>query len=321
MSRAPRATTDQRALDRFQPSDLPPPPRRGRVLRLAARLVLWTLIALGALRGLGPLPNVPGQDGKAVTTIPAQPEPGAGRGGSTDAGITSDQAATATATAFLREYLTIDEDRDAWSGRLERYLASGVDPGTSISVPAGTSQYVDYVQPVSTASARGAVEVTVLAHLLESRSGAYREGGTLAFIVPLTREPRGLAVSGLPRPTSLPMAAGLTVRRAGLAPERARAVTAVARRAVNALLRRDRADLVALGGGTSPQLRPLPDGWRTSGITTVQAAGPPEEPTAQVLVLASPATTGIRYVIPIVVSLRSGPDGILVERVDAGGVP
>src|SRR6266545_6157989 len=111
MSRVPRGTADHRALDRFQPSDLPPPPQRGRILRLVIRLVLWTLIALGALRGLGPLPNAPGQDEAAVTTIPAQPEPGVGHDGPTDTGIASDQAATATATAFLREYLTVDEDR------------------------------------------------------------------------------------------------------------------------------------------------------------------------------------------------------------------
>jgi hypothetical protein len=286
-------------------------------LRLAARLVLWTLIALSALRGFGPLPDAPGQDGVG-SPVPARPATAHDRAG--DANPARDQAATATATAFLREYLTIDADHDAWTQRLKRYLVKGLDPGTSVLVPEGTSQYVDYVQPVSTDSARGAVEVTVLAHLLESRSGAYRDGGMLAFVVPLARGGRRLAVSGLPRPASLPIASGLAVRRAALSAETARAVAAVARRAVVALLRQDRADLTALGGGTSPQARPLPEGWRTAGITTVQAVGPPEEPSAQVLVRASPPTSGARYVIPIVVSLRSGPDGIFVRRVDAGGM-
>src|SRR6266536_2678329 len=177
MSRVPRGTADHRALDRFQPSDLPPPPQRGRILRLVARLVLWTLIALGALRGLGPLPDRPGDDRAATTTAPARPD--SGHDGAVDLGLVSDQAATATATAFLREYLTIDRDHDAWVGRLKRYLTRGLDLGTSVSVSAGTSQYVDYVQPVGTRSVRGAVEVTVLAHLLESRAGAYREGGVV----------------------------------------------------------------------------------------------------------------------------------------------
>ncbi len=283
------------------------------------RLVLWTLIALGALRGLGPLPDTPGADVPATTTAPAHP--GSGHDGSIDPGIRNDQAATATATAFLREYLTINGDHGAWAKRVERYLTRGLDLGTSVSVPAGTSQYVDYVQPVGTHSAREIVEVTVLAHLLESRSGAYREGGILAFVVPLTRGSRGLAVSGLPRPAPLPIAAGLTVRRVVLSPQTARDVAAVARRAVAALLNHDRADLVALGGGTAPGTRSLPDGWRAAEITTISAAGPPAEPTAQVLVLASHATTGARYVIPVLVSLQSGPDGIFVRRVDAGGGP
>jgi hypothetical protein len=319
MSRVPRGTADHRVLDRFQPSDLPPPPRRGRILRLVARLALWTLIALGALRGFGPLPDRPGDDRSATTTAPVGPD--SGHDGSTDPGPSSDEAATGTATAFLREYLTIDRDHSAWEERLKRYLARGLDLGTSVSVPAGTSQYVDYVQPVGTDSARGAVEVTVLAHLLESRAGAYREGGMLAFVVPLTRGSRGLAVSGLPRPAPLPIAPGLTVRQATLAPEAARGVAAVARRAVVALLSRNHADLVTLGGGTPPEARPLPEGWRAFGVTAVQAAGPPEEPTAQVLVRATPPTTATRYVIPVVVSLHSGPDGIFVRLVDAGGIP
>src|SRR6266511_2902155 len=241
MSRVPRGTADHRALDRFPPSDLPPPPQRGRILRLVARLVLWTLIALGALRGLGPLPDRPGDDRAATTTAPARPD--SGHDGAVDLGLVSDQAATATATAFLREYLTIDRDHDAWVGRLKRYLTRGLDLGTSVSVSAGSSQYVDYVQRVGTRSVRGAVEVTVLA------------------------------------------------------------------------------DLLALGGGARPEARPLPDGWRASEVTTVQAAGPPEEPTAQVLVRVAPPTTATRYVIPVVVSLRSGPDGIFVRLVDAGGRP
>jgi Conjugative transposon protein TcpC len=227
----------------------------------------------------------------------------------------------ATASAFLRDYLTIDGDQGAWAQRLERYLAKGLDLGRSVSVPAGISQYVDYVQPVATRSTSGGAEVTVLAHLLESHSGTYRDGGMLAFVVPLARGRRGLAVSALPRPASLPMAGGLAVRRALLAPETAHDVTALARHAVAALFNGDRADLAALGGGTSPQARSLPDGWRAVGITTIQAAGPPEEPTAQVLVRVRPPTSVAEYVVAVLVWLRSGPDGLLVRRVDAGGMP
>jgi hypothetical protein len=319
MSRVPRATADHLALDRFQSSDLPPPPRRGRALRLIARLVLWTLIALGALRGFGPLPGGTGED--TATTTTAQPAQESRDGGSIDPQHSTDQAAMATASAFLRDYLTINDDRGAWAGRLKRYLASGLDLGTSVSVPAGTSQYVDYVQPVNDRSVARGREVTVLAHLLESSAGTYRDGGLLAFVIPLFRGSRGLAVSGLPRPAPLPIASGLRVRRAVLSPAAARDVAAVARDAVTAMLNRDRSDLAALGGGTPPEARPLPDGWRASAIATIQAVGPPEEPTAQVLVRAKPPTTEATYLIPVVVSLRSGPDGLLVTRVDAGGLP
>ena len=290
-----------------------------------ARLVLWSLIALGALRGFGPLPDGPADNRAATTTTPGDPD--SRQGGSADPALTSGEAAMAAATAFLRDYLTVGDDHGAWTERLERYLAKGLDLGTSVSVPAGASQYVDYVQPVAThaaataADGAGGVEVTVLAHLLESRSGAYQEGGMLAFVVPLTRGSHGLAVSGLPRPASLPIASDLAVRRAVLPPEAARDVEAVARRAVAALLNRDRADLAALGGGTPPAVRPLPAGWRAVGITTVQASGPPEEPTGQVLVRARPPTGGAEYVVPVVVSLRSQPDGLFVSRVDAGGTP
>lgn len=323
MSRVPpRATADHYALDRFQSFDPPPPPRGGRFLRLVARLVLWSLIALGALRGFGPLPDGHVDNQAATTTAPGDPD--SPHAGSADPALTGDEAAMATATAFLRDYLTIGGDHGAWTERLERYLAKGLDLGASVSVPAGTSQYVDYVQPVAihaTAEDVGGVEVTALAHLLESRSGAYQDGGMLAFIVPLTRGSHGLAVSGLPRPASLPIASDLSVRRAVLPPEMARDVAAVARHAVAALLNRDRADLAALGGGTPPAARPLPDGWRAVGITTVQASGPPDEPAAQVLLRARPPASGAEYVIPVVVSLRSQPDGLFVRRVDAGGTP
>src|SRR5919198_1934048 len=258
MSRAPRESADRRALDRFQPSDPPPSPQRGRRLRLVARLALWALIALGALRGFGPLPDVPDRGGVTATTAGSREVghdgPGEAPGG--------DLAATAAATAFLREYLTADEDHDAWTARLERDLAKGLELGATVSVPAGTSQYADYVQPVGARSVGGIVEVTVLAHLLESRSGAYRDGGMLAFLVPLARGSRGLAVSGLPRPAPVPITAGVTVRLPALSSEAARDVGVVARRAVDALLSRNHADLTALGGGKAPEVRELPDGWR-----------------------------------------------------------
>jgi len=306
-------------MDRFQSSDLPPPPRCGRALRLVARLVLWMLIALGALRGFGPVPDNSGEDTAPTTTARLPQESRDGE--SIDPQRSTDQAATATASAFLRDYLTINDDRGAWAERLKPYLARGLDLGASVSVPAGTSQYVDYVQPVNERSVPGGLEVTVLAHLLESRAGAYREGGLLAFAIPLVRGSRGLAVSGLPRPAPLPIASGLTVRPAVLSPAAARGVAAVARYAVTAMLNRDRSDLAALGGGTPPEARPLPDGWRATAITTIQAVGPREEPTARVLVRAKPPTTEATYVIPVVVSLRSGPDGLFVRRVDAGGLP
>jgi Conjugative transposon protein TcpC len=320
MPRAPRATESVHTLSQFQPPDPPPPPTRGRIPRLIGRLALWALIALAALRGFGPLPDRPRADSVATTAAPGRTE--ADHGSATDPGHASDQAATATATAFLREYLTIDGNHQAWAERLRRYLATGLDLDTSVSVPAGTSQYVDYVQPAGIHStAGGAVQVTVLAHLLESRSGAYRDGGMLAFVVPLTAGGRGLTVSGLPRPAPVPITAGLTVRLPALPAAAARDVGVVARRAVVALLSRNHADLNALGGGTAPEVRELPDGWHATQPITVQTSGPPDEPTAQVLVQARPSTTGTRYVIPVLVSLRSGPDGIFVRRVDAGGRP
>jgi Conjugative transposon protein TcpC len=282
-----------------------PPPPAGSLgaaaLRTLARVLLWSLIALGALRGLAP------------------PLPGAGPAPS--ATVESDGRAAAVAAAFLREYLTVDGDPAARAGRLGRFTAAGVDLERSVSMPAGSSQYVDQVVAAGARPVDGGVEVTVLAHLLQLRSGAYRDAGTVAFVVPLAAGRGGSAVSGVPRPTALPVAAGLRVGQPPVpAPELALAARRTARAAVAALLDGDVAALARLGGGAPPGMRSLPPGWRGVRIGSAEVGGPPAALTARVSVRVRPPAGDASYLVPVRVRLQAGPGGrVLVRNVDAGG--
>src|SRR6266536_3166076 len=105
MSPPPPVTTSEFARRPSEAPVPPPSPPRGRAARIVARVMLWGLITVGALRGLVPLPAPPGPSTAAVPARPGQdgqaPRPG---------NFGQEQAATATAAAFLREYLTVDGD-------------------------------------------------------------------------------------------------------------------------------------------------------------------------------------------------------------------
>jgi hypothetical protein len=280
----------------------PPPPSGSRisgVLRVLARVVLWTLVAVGALRGLLPPVHDPGRPGTA---------PGA-----------ADRQASAVATAFLREYLTVDGDAEGRAERLGRFTAAGVELDPSVSLRAGTTQYADQLVASDVRPVDGGVEVTVLAHLLQLRAGGYRDGGTLGFVVPLAGGTGGLVVRDAPRPASLPVAAGRRLERSQPVPAAmARAAARVARQAVLAMAEDDAAALARLGGGAPPAVRPLPRGWRPAGVGTAEVTGPVSSLTARVALRAI-APAGARYLVPVRVRLDAGPHGIVVLQVDAGG--
>jgi hypothetical protein len=284
---------------------IPPPPPGGGVapaaLRVLARLVLWVLVAVGALRGLLPLGPGDGRPAAPTTATAGQ--------------------ASAVAAAFLREYLTVGGEVVGRAERLGRFTAAGVELDGSVSLPPGVAQYADQVVASEVRPADGGVEVTVVAHVLLLRSGGYRDAGTLAFVVPLAGGAEGLAVRGAPRPTGLPVAAGRPVGRAQAVPvSLAPAATRAARQAVVAVVGRDAAALARLGGGVPPEVRPLPVGWRAVGVGTAEVAGPVAALTARV-VLRARAPAGATYLVPVQVRLEAGPRGVLVRRVDAGGTP
>ena len=296
------------ALDLEVPVTPEPIPRgRSRAavgLLLLARVVLWALVAVGALRGLLP----PGSDG---------------RGAAAPAAIDR-QLAGGVAAAFLREYLTVDGDRAGRARRLRRFTASGVDLDRAVALPAATSQYADQLEAVGVRPAPGGAEVTVLAHLLEVRGGSYQDRGTVAMVVPVAGGPGGLAVRGPPWPAPLPVDRSLraplpgSVAGPGWTTSGATAARRAARRAVAALLAGDGAALARLGGGTPPATSPLPTGWRAGRVTRVGLGGPAGAPVAQVLVLAAAPQGSARYLVPVRVWFSAGPRGPLVRRVDAG---
>jgi hypothetical protein len=285
----------------------PPPQRRGsRLLKLLGRVTLWSLIAAGAFRGLMPAPQ-----GLAPAAPPGPEEDG---------------RAAAVAAAFLREYLTVGDDQTARAERLGRFTAAGVDLRRSVSMPGGVAQYADQVVPAGSRPVAGGVEVTVLAHVLQVRSGAYRDGGTLAFVVPLAIRREGIAVAGGPRPTSLPFAPELSLPRpqpapTGLSQAELSQAGRVARQAVLAVIRPDKATLARLGGGLAPSTRPLPAGWRALSVGTAEVAGPSGALAALVPVLVRPPTGGAAYLVPVSVQLEVGPRGLTVRRVELGGSP
>jgi hypothetical protein len=118
----------------------PAPPRGPRALRIVARVALWSLIAVGALRGLVPAPDRP---------VPAEA-----------ASPPEDRRAEAVAVAFLREYLTVGDGQTGRAERLGRFAASGVDLRRSVSVPTGVAQYADLVVAAGQRAAAGRIEVT-----------------------------------------------------------------------------------------------------------------------------------------------------------------
>ena len=290
----------------------PAPPARPRgaagLLRIVARVLLWSLIAVGALRGLLPAPEGPAPL--------ASPSP------------VDDRLAAAVATAFLREYLTVGDDRAARAERLGRFTVAGVDVHRSVSVPAGVTQYTDLVVAAGGRPAAEGVEVTVLAHVLQVRSDTYRDGGTMAFVVPVAMWQGRMAVTGPPRPTSWPVDAGMSLPRPqapppGLPPEAAR----VARRAVVALVAGDTATLSRLGQGRVPPVRPLPSGWRVLGVGTAEGADAAEAPgpagsmAARVPVRVRPPVGHASYLVPVQVRLQAGSRGLTVRQLDFGASP
>jgi hypothetical protein len=336
----------------------PPHPRGSRLIKGLARAVLWSLIAVGALRGLLPVPDrltTPAADPREDRQVAAARSrdgtrpaaPGAARSGngaaaSADArdgtggagapASLDDRRAAAVAVAFLREYLTVGDDPEARAERLDQFSMAGADLRRSVAVPAGVTQYADLVVAAGSAPVAGGTEVTVLAHVLQLRSGAYRDGGTLAFVVPLAVRRDEIAIAGLPCPTSLPVASGLSLPRRGPAPpDLSPAARRMARQAVVALLKGDTTTLAHLGGGRAPSTRPIPSGWGALSVGAAEAAGqpggaagmagPPGGLAAVVPVRVRPPAGSATYFVPVRVQLDTGPRGLTVRRVDAGGSP
>ena len=297
--------------------DPPPPHPPGRRLRVAARIALWTLIGITAIHGL--VPTVTPGGGPRTASTPTRPTFG-GRDASS-LPQAQEQSASAVAAAFLREYLTVDEERTARPARLKRYLARGVDLGGDVRATDDVSQLTDSVLPERVDRLPGGLQVTAIAHLVHVRGGLAEDGGTVAFVVPLLSGPRGFAVSGLPRAAPLPLDTSLRMVVPALPIELARATAIPAGQAVAALLDEDRAALARLGGGTPPRVRPFPSGWRPLRIADLRPTGPLGTPTVVVDVRARPPVAGLEYLVPVRVSFRPGSGSQIVTEIDAGGAP
>ncbi|HYN17431.1 MAG TPA: hypothetical protein VEY96_05030, partial [Actinomycetes bacterium] len=318
--------------------------RRGSgLLRVLARVVLWSLIVVGAFRGLLPAPGGPAPaaaDPPEGHRAAASGDPqGGNQGAASDlhgnrAAGPTDRRAVAVAVAFLREYLTVGDDQTGRAERLGQLSVAGADLRRSVSVPPGVTQYTDLVVAAGSRSVAGGIEVTVLAHVLQLRSGAYRDGGTLAFAVPLAVRRDEIAVAGRPRPAPLPVASGLSLPRPRTPPaDLPPAAGRVARQAVVALVNGDTATLARLGGGRAPSTSPLPNGWRALSVGTAELAGPPGAHAgaemavqagavaAMVPVRVRPPTGPVSYLVPVRVQLDTAPRGPTVRQVDAGGSP
>lgn len=309
----------------------PAEPRGARLLRVLARVLLWSLITVGAIRGLlpAPAPSRSASAGSAPATAAAPP---------------GHRQAEAVAAAFLREYLTVGEDGATRSKRLSQLTARGVDLRRSVSLPAEVAQYADLVVVAGSRSVAAGVEVTVLAHVLQVRDGGYADGGTLAFVVPMTMQGEGAAVTGRPRPTTVPVAPRLSLPRPpAVPPSLSRSAERVAHEAVVAFVTSDTAALTRLGGGRAPSTRPLPSGWRvvsvspaevtgTAGAHPAQVAGPGgalagqvegtgAKLAAEVMVRARPPAGPAAYSLPVRVQLEVRPQGVFVRQIDGGGSP
>jgi hypothetical protein len=287
-------------------------PRGARLLKGLARALLWSLITVGAVRGL-----LPDQAGPAATGAA-----GAGRPSTVPAGAPEQDLAEAVAAAFLREYLTVGEDRAGRAKRLGDLTVRGVDLRRSVDVPAGVAQYADLVVPAGSRSVASGVEVTVVAYVLQVGPDGVRDGGTLAFAVPLAVQREGIGVAGRPRPTAVPVGSRLSLPRPRAAPPSiSRVAGRVAHQAVVALVSDDEAALDRLGGGQPPSARRLPSGWRAVSVGPAEVTGPAGALAAQVPVRARPPTGPVSYSLPVHVQLKAGPRGIIVGRIDGGGSP
>jgi hypothetical protein len=278
----------------------PAHPRGSRVLRALARAILWSLVAIGALRGLVPFPE--------------RPEPAAALGPE------DVRRAEAVATAFVREYLTIGPDQAARLQRLGRFTAAGIDLRDSVKLPDGVAQYADLLVAADSRPIAGGLEVVVLAHLLQLRSGAYQDGGTVAFAVPLALMPVGAVVRGRPRPVAPPSSSGQSLPGARAAPAGlARTARSMAHEAVVALVASDLPTLTSLGGGRPPSTRPLPAGWRTTMVGVAQVTEEAGSLLAQVPVRVRPPVGPASYVVPVLVRLETASGRLVVRHVDGGG--
>jgi hypothetical protein len=290
------------------PSEPAPPARSraSRLLRTLARVALWSLIAAGVVRGLLPSPSSSSQARIPVPAVAAE--------------AADDRHAEAVAAAFLREYLTVGDDRAGRTERLGQFAGAGVDLGGSVSLPEGMAQYVDQVVPAGRRPVAGGIEVTVLAHVLQVRSGAYQDGGTLAFVVPLAARGGRVAVAGRPRPTAPPIASGLALSRPRAAPAGvSRLAGRMARQAVVALVTADETTLARLGGGRPPAIRDLPSGWRATRVGAAEVTATAGAPVARVPIRARPPAGSTSYVVPVRVELAAGPNGLAIRQIDAGG--
>jgi hypothetical protein len=318
-------------------SSEPAPPVRPhgtRLLKMLARILLWSLITVGAVRGLLPAPIGPAPSRSAA----------AGSAPAGSAEPLGHRQAEAVAAAFVREYLTVGEDRTARANRLRQLTARGVDLRRSVDVPAGVAQYTDLVAAAGGRSVAGGVEVTVVAHVLHVRGDIYTDGGTLAFVLPLVIQGAEVAVAGRPRPTSVPVASQLSLPRPPApAPFQSRAAERAAHEAVVAFVTGDDAALTRLGGGRTPSTRPFPSGWRVvsvgpanvtgetgSGPAPVagsgralagQRTGTATRLVAEVMVRARPPTGPASYSLPVHLNLEAGAQGITVRHLDGGGSP
>lgn len=358
---APAGVLFPELLEAAEPAP-PVQPRGARLVKVLARVLLWSLITVGAVRGLLPASGTapagsasagPGSAPAGSASVgpgAAQagsasvgPGPGsapagsaaAGPVGSASAGSAAAGAAPAVAAqpsgqhlagavaaAFLREYLTVGEDRTARAKRLSQLTARGVDLRQSVSLPAGITQYADLVVVAEERSVADGVEVTVLAHLLQGRSDAYTDGGTLVFVVPMAVRRGGFAVAGKPRPTIVPVDSQATLPRPPAVPTSLSQLAGrVAHQAVVALVTKDRAALARLGGGRAPSIRPLPSGWRAVSAGPAQVTGRTGELVAEVPVLARPPTGPASYSLPVRVQLKVGPNAVTVRQIDGGGSP
>lgn len=303
----------------------PAQPRRARLFRVLARVLLWTLVTVGAARGLMPATENESPASSARAGSASAGPAGAAPAGATPAGpaeAPGQHMARAVAAAFVREYLTVGEDRAERAKRLGRLTARGVDLRQSVSLPAGVTQYADLVVVAGDRPVPGGIEVTVLAHVLQVRSDAYTDGGTLGFVVPLAVGREGIAVAGRPRPTTVPVDSRAPLPRPPAVPASLSQLAGrVAHEAVVAFITKDTAALGRLGGGRGPSIRPLPTGWRAVSVGPAKVTGPTGELTAEVPVRARPPAGPASYSLPVRVQLKVGPRAVTVRQIDGGGSP